>query len=97
MGDAGTVISLLETLDANYSVAWNLLKERYDNKRVIVQTHIRSIIDLPIMSKENARLRQIANGAARHVHALKALKCPTDAWDDLLVCILGSKLDTTTA
>lgn len=50
------------------------------------------------MSKENAsELRQIADGAARHVHALKALKCPTDVWGDLLVYILSSKLNTATA
>ncbi|XP_071576253.1 uncharacterized protein [Temnothorax nylanderi] len=97
-GNASAVIGSLEMSDANYAVAWNLLKERYDNKRVIVQTHIRSIVDLPVMNRENAsELRQIADGAARHVHALTALKRPTDAWDDLLVYILSSKLDTNTA
>ncbi|XP_071576977.1 uncharacterized protein [Temnothorax nylanderi] len=96
--DANAVIGSLEMSEANYAVAWNLLKERYDNKRVIVQTHIRAIVDLPIMTKENvSELRQIADGAARHVLALKALKRPTDAWDDLLVYILSSKLDTNSA
>ncbi|KYM77036.1 hypothetical protein ALC53_12572 [Atta colombica] len=28
--------------------------ERYDNKRVIVQTHIKAIMDLPTITKENA-------------------------------------------
>lgn len=92
------VISSLEILDANYAIAWNLLKERYDNKRVIVQTHLKSIVDLPVMTKENAsELRQIADGTARHVHALRALKRPTKAWDDILVYILSSKLDINTA
>ncbi|EZA62820.1 hypothetical protein X777_01850 [Ooceraea biroi] len=95
--DAAKVISSLEISDANYGVVWRFLKERYDNKRVIVQTHLRAIVELPVMSKENASdLRQIADGAARHVHALKALKRPTDSWDDLLVYILSSKLDPAT-
>jgi len=38
--DASKVISSLKISALNYEVAWNLLKERYDNKRVIVQTHI---------------------------------------------------------
>lgn len=35
-GDASSVIGSLELSHANYDVAWTLLKERYDNKRVIV-------------------------------------------------------------
>lgn len=50
------------------------------------------------MTKEGAsELRQIADGATRHVQILKALNRPTDAWDDLLIYIIGSKLDTSTA
>lgn len=96
-GDAGNVISSLEISDLNYEVAWNLLRERYDNKRVIVRTHIKAIMELPSMVKENsAELRRIADGAVRHIQALQALKRPTAHWDDLLVYILSSKLDATT-
>lgn len=67
-GDASRVISSLEISEANYAVAWKLLNERYDNKRVIVQSHLKSIIELPVLTKENAaELRQIADGSARHV------------------------------
>ncbi|XP_071576344.1 uncharacterized protein [Temnothorax nylanderi] len=96
-GDAKNIISSLEISAVNYGVAWGLLKERYDNKRVITQSHIKAIMELPSMSRESAcELRQIADGAARHVHALQALKRPTSHWDDLLVHILSSKLDSVT-
>ncbi|XP_036138905.1 uncharacterized protein LOC118644436 [Monomorium pharaonis] len=96
-GDAHKVICSLEISDENYPVAWNLLNERYDNKRVIVQSHLKALIELPIMKKESAaELRQIADGAARHVQALKALKRPTDNSDDLLVYLLSAKLDPNT-
>ncbi|XP_018397730.1 PREDICTED: uncharacterized protein LOC108775780 [Cyphomyrmex costatus] len=97
-GDAFKVISALEISDTNYQVAWDLLKERYDNKRAIVQSHIQAILDLPTMAKENvAELRQITDGATRHIHALQALKRPTAQWDDLLVYILSNKLDALTS
>jgi len=52
-------------------------------------------MELPSMTRENVvELRQIADGAQRHVHALQALKRPTSHWDDLLVHILKYKLDT---
>jgi len=96
-GDAKNIVNSLEISNTNYDVAWTLLKERYDNQRVIVQNHIKAIMDLPSMVKENyAELRQIADGAARHLHALQALKRPVDHWDDLLIHVLGSKLDART-
>ncbi|XP_018396273.1 PREDICTED: uncharacterized protein LOC108774620 [Cyphomyrmex costatus] len=75
-GDASGVISALEISAANYQIAWDILKERYDNRRMIVHTHIKAILDLPSLTKEDStELRRIADGAIRHVQALKALKC----------------------
>lgn len=74
-GDANKVISSLETSDTNYPVAWNLLIGRYNNKRAIVQNHLKSIIELPVMNKENAfELRQIADGAIRYIKGIKGFK-----------------------
>jgi len=87
-------ISSLE-MDSNYAIAWNLLRKRYDNKRVIVQNHLKALIELPAIVKES-ELCQIADGAARYIQALKALKHSTDIWDDLLVYLLSSKLDLST-
>jgi len=47
-------VSSLEISGANYADAWMRLKERYDNKRLIVQNHIRAIFDLPTIKKENS-------------------------------------------
>lgn len=96
-GDASELISSLEISDSNYKVAWNILRQRYDNKRVIVHNHVKALMELPSMTKENlGELRQIVDGATKHIQALEALKRPTSQWDDLLVNILSSKLDTLT-
>jgi len=80
--DDASVISSLELSNANYDVAWAILKERYDNKRVIIQTHVNAILDLPTMTRENPiDLRRISNGVSKHLHALQALKCPMMHWD----------------
>lgn len=92
-GGASNVVNSLEISEANYEVAWALLKQRFDNKRVIVKNHIKAIMDLSFMTKENyTELRQIA----RHLHALLALRRPTNHWNDLLVHILSSKIDSLT-
>ncbi|KYN15991.1 hypothetical protein ALC57_11770 [Trachymyrmex cornetzi] len=40
IGDAATIINLLEITGNNYVIAWNLLKQRYENKRLIVEHHL---------------------------------------------------------
>lgn len=58
--DAINIIKSLEVSDRNYDFAWNLLKERYDNK--YVQTHIKAMFELPVMARKNAsELRQISD------------------------------------
>jgi len=38
---------------------------------VIVQTHVKAIMDLLVMTKENSiDLRRISDGAAKHLHVL---------------------------
>ncbi|XP_029172199.1 uncharacterized protein LOC114941382 [Nylanderia fulva] len=93
-GTALDIVKTLEISNNNYDLAWNILKERYNNKRVIVQTHIKAIFELTAITKESASgIRQLADGAAAHVRALTALDCNADKWDALLIHIITSKLD----
>lgn len=63
-GDAKNIVSALKISAINYDVAWNLLKERYNNKRVIAQNYIRAIMELPSTNENAQELRQIADCAA---------------------------------
>ncbi|KAK9738662.1 Protein of unknown function (DUF1759) [Popillia japonica] len=38
-GEAEQVINALEASDSNYTVAWDLLRDRYENKRIIIHSH----------------------------------------------------------
>ncbi|XP_067216952.1 uncharacterized protein [Linepithema humile] len=96
-GDAATVIQSLEVSAANYQEAWQMLTARYDNKRLIIQKHIKAIFELAIITKEShVALRALCDGVLKHVRALRALGRSTDQWGDLLVYIITSKLDTNT-
>lgn len=73
-GEAALVIQSLETSSQNYEIAWALIVERYDNKRIIVQSHIRALFDLPTIAKESStQLRSLVDAALRHTRALHAL------------------------
>jgi len=72
-GDAAKIISALEISGTN-NEAWNLLRKHYDNKRIVVQSHVKVVMDLPSMTKENAvELCQIAEQTYLCPSSFKAL------------------------
>ena len=93
----GDLINLLDGLDAseeNYKVAWDLISQRCDKPRKIIQSHLKQILELPAMKTSSAVLiRSLKEKAQMHVNALKALKEPVDSWDSVLVYIISRKLD----
>jgi len=55
------------------------------------------MFDAPTLTKENhGHLRELLDTMLKHFRALKALKRPTETWDDLIIHIITSKLDPTT-
>ncbi|XP_011687034.1 PREDICTED: uncharacterized protein LOC105449476 [Wasmannia auropunctata] len=96
-GEAADVIQSLEISTVNYAEAWQMLKNRYDDKRLIIQKHVKTIFELPSLSKENhLKLRQLVDGDLKHLRALKTIGRPIDSWDDVLLHVVTGKLDTTT-
>lgn len=92
--EAMKVIESLETSSANYSIAWDLLKERFDNSRIIIQSHIETLMELPSFNKESAsNIRSLLDNVQMHMRALKALDEPVDQWSSLLIYIITSKVD----
>lgn len=93
--EAAEVISSLETTAANYDVAWNLLKERFDNRKFIVERHINELFEMPNVSKEFS-VRSLLDQFQKRYRSLRALKLPVEHWDTLLIHILRSKLNNYT-
>lgn len=69
-GEAAQVVSSLETLAANYDIAWNLLCERFTNTRLLIHNHTEALFGLqPIQKESSFHLRQmIDNMSKNHVH-----------------------------
>ncbi|XP_030761095.1 uncharacterized protein LOC115886162 [Sitophilus oryzae] len=96
-GNAAEVVSSLEFSANNYAVAWDLLCDRYNNSRLLVQNHIKVIFNIQAFSKESSKtLRNIIDTLSKHLKALKQLNQPAEHWDTLIIYIVTSKLDTGT-
>jgi hypothetical protein len=93
-GDALHTIENLAISGANYDEAWSLLEKRYGNERLIVQAHIRKILNSPAINKcTAASLRQLSDDVRSNLAVLNALNRPVQHWDDILVTIIPDKLD----
>ncbi|XP_018400225.1 PREDICTED: uncharacterized protein LOC108777761 [Cyphomyrmex costatus] len=96
-GVAAEVLESMEMSADNYDVAWDLLKNRFENKRVLVHHHVQALIEFPVMQKESqSNLRQLLDHTEKHVRALKKLGEPTDSWGTILVHLMTAKFDNVT-
>uniref|UniRef100_A0A6P7GZH2 Uncharacterized protein LOC114348871 n=1 Tax=Diabrotica virgifera virgifera TaxID=50390 RepID=A0A6P7GZH2_DIAVI len=84
-------------LSLDNRVAWNLLVQRYENKPLLKENHIKALFETKPATKEcHVELRNILHGMNRHLRALKVLEEPVDSWDALIIHLFSIKLDSTT-
>ncbi|KAJ8966512.1 hypothetical protein NQ317_010498 [Molorchus minor] len=80
--------------DDNYKTALDLLKKRYSNKLVIINSHLKALIETPNVTKGDAsNLRRFLSHIKQHINSLKSLEVPVDTWDLMLIYLLSHKLD----
>lgn len=96
-GDALATIEHLTPSTENYHAAWELITNRYNNNRLMVQHHVRALFSLPTATpKDPTILRQILQSVTSHLKALQSIKRPTNHWDDLLIYLISTKFDYST-
>lgn len=93
-GDALKIIDNLEVTSSNYSIAIDLLKNRYENKRAIIINHHINCLLFKLPQIESAHsIRTLIDTVTQHHCALEKLKLPVQHWDSLLIPIILNKLD----
>ncbi|XP_076626840.1 uncharacterized protein LOC143344559 [Colletes latitarsis] len=96
-GSAARVIQSLGVSDENYRLAWETLKNRYEDSKSLIYHHGNTLLNLQSVHKQtHTALRDLVDNANNHVLALGALGQPIRHWDTLLVLILSRKLDVAT-
>ncbi|XP_049877355.1 uncharacterized protein LOC126374682 [Pectinophora gossypiella] len=87
-----SMLQHLPMVDSSLDTALELLKARYDNKRLLADTHISRILNIPVLKKVNTLRTSILNPLLESTRALKGLGLPVDSWCYMLVHISLSKL-----
>ncbi|XP_058816162.1 uncharacterized protein LOC131679450 [Topomyia yanbarensis] len=93
-GEAAGIISSLELSANNYTVAWTMLKERFEHKTFLIKRHMSALLALsPVKKESSVKLSELADEFDRHVQLLDKLENAVEHWNSFLVERLSSCLD----
>lgn len=92
-GEAERLISHFSTTESNYSAAWTMLQERYNNKRILVANLVEMILSQPTATSHVSSIKSLHDTTRECLLALENIDIDTRSWDPLLLQILIKKLD----
>lgn len=97
-GEALGVIDSLPLIEANYTVAWELLCTRFSNTKIIRKRQVQALFELPTLKKESAvDLHTLLDSYQKIVKSLdQTTPQQADYKDMLLLYLLSSRLDAAT-
>lgn len=88
-GDAAGVIDLETLQNNNYARAWEILEERFGNKRLILETHILGLLNMKKVPRKSSKdLRNLVDECTRHVDNLVKLDQRLTGMSQLFVVTL---------
>lgn len=95
---ASVVIKSISFSAENYKVAWEMICSRYDNTRLLVNNHLKSLFSFQPLTKESHQsLRYMIDYFTKNIRSLSVLNEPTDSWDTLIIFMMTNKLDAATS
>nr|XP_029713197.1 uncharacterized protein LOC115257565 [Aedes albopictus] len=76
----------------DYDSAWRLLEDAYEDERLIIDTHIDALLNLPRLTRENGdEMRKLVETCTKHVDALKNQELPVEGLSEMILINLISK------
>lgn len=92
-GQAANLLRHTSITNDSYVIAWESLIKRYENKRVLVDTQIKILVNQPSHHSESANnIRDLIDTSQETLNALRALTIDISSWDPLLLFIITQKL-----
>lgn len=96
-GEAEKLIQHLEISTVNYDACWDILNNRYNNKKLIFTSYMNNLMNIPAAQQPSvASLKRLHDTTVETVNAIKNLGIDVGTWDPLLIYFLAQKLDPET-
>lgn len=96
-GEAEVLLRHIQITDSNYLQAWDLLKSRYGNKRLISTSVFKKLFNQKKINNQSApSIKSLMDTTTECLNSLQNLGISTDSWDPMIVFLVVQKLDTLT-
>lgn len=94
VGEPKELLRHINITDVNYQLAWDILAQRYGNKRLIVNSLLQKLFNQKKISTPSAV--QIKSMLDTTSQCLNKSNIPTESWDHLIIYLVVQKLDVQT-
>ncbi|XP_051864250.1 uncharacterized protein LOC127566267 [Drosophila albomicans] len=90
--EAHAIVSKSPLTNERFQSAWSSLAERFENKRVLVNSQLRILFNLPTIGQESgAAIQELQSAIQGCLTALEHTKINTENWDCILVFLCSSR------
>ena len=92
-GDAKEIVSKAPLTNEGFDVAWSNLVQRFENKRILVNSQLRILFNMPPISTESGEaIKGLQNTINNSISALKLHKVDVTNWDCILFYLCSTRL-----
>ncbi|XP_075163644.1 uncharacterized protein LOC142236255 [Haematobia irritans] len=92
-GEASQIVKQFSLTDDNFGLAWEALRQRYENKRILVNHQLKKIFEMERVGTEKGKaLRNLQYTVNNCLSVLKTYNISVISWDPILVFWVSSKL-----
>lgn len=93
-GEAETLLKHIQITESNYDQAWDLLRDRYGNRRLIVNSLVRKLVMQRKVPTQTAHhIKMLLDTTSECINSLRNLNVSTDSWDPFIIFVTVQKLD----
>lgn len=93
-GSAAKMLNRFKPTSANYIPAWEILIKRFQNKRIIVNEFLDSLLSAPALTSDSPDgLRNLIDLTNECIYGVKALDISVNDWNPWIVLVVTKKLD----
>ncbi|XP_073821398.1 uncharacterized protein [Musca autumnalis] len=92
-GEASQIVKQFPLTDSNFQLAWEALRQRYENKRILINHQLRKIFEIEHVTSEKGKtLRNLQYTINNCLSVLRTYNISVISWDPILVYWVSSKL-----
>ncbi|XP_055842517.1 uncharacterized protein LOC129909461 [Episyrphus balteatus] len=96
-GEASNIVCKFPLTAGSFDLAWEALKDRFENRRILVNTQLKTLFNMPYIAQESSvGIKNIQRDINDCLSALKVNKIDTSNWDSILVYLCSSRLPDVT-